>query len=154
MWLSGYWAGKWGYLRAGAEQEQDPKENRAAASDLCAVCTLQNNKFHGYQVNSSRQTQSFKTTLPAYWQCGRHCSTPQLREISLAAHTGSELGNSTLSVALGRRQEIQFSRWTKNLVSSLRIQGDGNLCLSRILPWQPSNAARLPGCFAAQLPWR
>lgn len=69
-WLSGYWAAKWWYLRPGAGQElQDPKENAAATSDLCAVCAPQNNKFHGYQVNSSKQTiQSFKTMPLVYCQ--------------------------------------------------------------------------------------
>lgn len=40
----------------------------------------------------------------------------QLRTISPAAQTDSELGNSALSAALGHHQEIQFSRWAKNLL--------------------------------------
>lgn len=114
--LSRYQAGKWRYLWAGAEQkQQDPKENKTAAPDPCAVCLLQNNKFHGYQVNCSRQTRSFKTTSSACRQWGRHCSTPQLRAISLAAHTDYELGNY---VAPGHCQEIRFSRRNWSPVSN------------------------------------
>lgn len=143
-WLSGYWARKWGYLWAGAEwEQQDPKENAAAASVLRAVCALQNNKFHGYQVNSSRlMIQSFKTTLPVYCQRGRHHGTPQLRAISLAAQADSKMGNSSISVALGHRQEIQFSRWNKNQVSSLRTTS----VFHTSLPGPPQTWC---GCLAA-----
>lgn len=148
--LSGYQAGKWGYLWAGAEQKQQyPKENRTAAPHPCAVCLLQNNKFHGHQVNCSRQTQSFKTTSSACGQWGRHRSMPQLRAISLVAHTDYESGNY---VAPAYCQGIRFSRQNWSPVSATRVLA--NLCLSGISPWQSSNTVQLPGCSTAQLPWR